>query len=381
MSTRGTLAPMALGLVLFAAPPARADAGAAPSADGGAPQSADAGVAAPPPGACVERLPEGRPRPKVHEHFPDRGTSGHVAVLEVVVEHSPVETVLPGGFRVHLDGTESRALESAHFVLPDPDGGAGPSIEVSTQGARPKTTVKIPFVPLPPEPGRNELVLPPLPIAIARASGELVNVCTAEHRIVVEDPIANAPNPKPRDNPPPRPQYEVWQAGKYATIATLAALVMGALGSWLISRWRRRPRPAPPPPPPRPPWQVALEELRDLRHAGLIAAGRFAEHYDRVSDTLRKYLGDRYGFDGLESTTREALVVLRAVDPAVVTLDEITHFLRQADLVKFARLTPSEEECERVLEVAEQIVERTMPPPSAAEAPAAPAAASRGGAA
>jgi hypothetical protein len=321
----------------------------------------------------VERLPEGRPRPKVHEQFPERGTSGHVAVLEIVVEHSPVETVLPGGFRLHLDAAESRALQSAHFVLPDPDGGAGPSIEVSTQGARPKTTVKIPFVPLPPEPGRNELVLPPLPIAIARASGELVNVCTAEHRIVVEDPIANAPNPKPRENPAPRPQSEVWTAAKYATFATLGALVVAALGSLLISRWRRRPRPAPPPPPPRPPWHVALEELRDLRHAGLIAAGRFAEHYDRVSDTLRKYLGDRYGFDGLESTTREALVVLRAVDPAVPPLEEITRFLRQADLVKFARLTPSEQECDRALEVAEQIVHRTMPPPSAAEA-AAPAA-------
>jgi len=360
LSTRAALARIAAGLCLFAAHPARADAGAAPIADGG--------VAAPEPGGCVERLPEGRPRPKLSEHFPERGTSGHVALLEIVVEHSPVETVLPGGFRLHLDAAESRALQSAHFLLPDPDGGAGPSIEVSTQGARPKTTVKIALVPLPPEPGRHELVLPALPIAIARASGELINVCTGEHRIVVEDPIANAPNPRPRENPPARPQDEVWTAAKYAAFTTLGALAVGALAAWLIGRWLRRPRPAPPPPPPRPPWQVALEELRDVRHAGLVAAGRFAEHYDRVSDTLRKYLGNRYGFDGLESTTREALVVLRAVDPAVPTLDEITRFLRQADLVKFARLTPSEQECERVLELGEQIVHRTMPAPSAADA-------------
>ena len=41
-----------------------------------------------------------------------------------------------------------------------------------------------------------------------------------------------------------------------------------------------------------------------------MAEGRFAEHFDRVSDIVRKYLGLRFGFDGLESTTREALAVL-----------------------------------------------------------------------
>lgn len=370
MTARAWSSPLA-ALLTASAGSAFADAGAAQAA-------VDAGAApVTPSGGCVERLPEGRPRPKLTERFPTRGTSGHVATLEVVVEHNPIETVLPGGFRLHLDAAESRALERAHFALPDPDGGAGPSLQTATEGAQPKTTVKIPLVPLPPEPGRHELVLPALPIAIARASGELVSVCTAEHRIVVEDPIANAPDPRPRENPPPREQEEVWTAAKHATIVGLGALLLGALAAWLISRWRRRPRPVPPPPPPRPPWDLALEELRDIRSARLVAAGRFAEHFDRVSDTLRKYLGNRYGFDGLESTTREALAVLRQIDPPVVVLDPITQFLREADLVKFARLTPSEQECEAVLELAETLVHRTLPaagraPP--ADSPSGPAA-------
>jgi hypothetical protein len=32
---------------------------------------------------------------------------------------------------------------------------------------------------------------------------------------------------------------------------------------------------------------------------------------------VRKYLGARYGFDGLESTTRESLSVLREVSPRI----------------------------------------------------------------
>jgi hypothetical protein len=56
------------------------------------------------------------------------------------------------------------------------------------------------------------------------------------------------------------------------------------------------------------------------------------------------------------------LVVLRAVTPPIVVLEEIEAFLRQADLVKFARLTPSEDECAEALARGERIVMRTVPP-------------------
>ena len=50
--------------------------------------------------------------------------------------------------------------------------------------------------------------------------------------------------------------------------------------------------------PPRPPWEVALEELEALRHAHLLEEQRYAEHFDRTSDALRRYLGARFGFVG-----------------------------------------------------------------------------------
>jgi hypothetical protein len=117
---------------------------------------------------------------------------------------------------------------------------------------------------------------------------------------------------------------------------------------------------------------VAFEELFDVRHAGLVAEGRLAEHFDRVSDTVRKYLGARYGFDGLESTTRETLGVLRKLTPAV-PLEAIENFLRQADLVKFAKTTPTAEDGELALVRAEQIVRETLPKSLPGEAPVAPA--------
>ncbi len=299
--------------------------------------------------------------------------SGHVATLKVSVQHLKGEEVLPGGFRI----TESDALkgiENNHLVLPDPEGGAGPVITRSDQGT--KTEVELSLVPLPPKPGRHELTLPPLPITVARANGQVVTVCTKPHTIVVEDPIANTPDPKPKPNPPARRQIEQWELLKQLVYGGLVALAVGLIAAWLLVRWKRRPKRIPPPPPPRPPWEVAIEELHDVRHAGLIKAGRFSEHYDRVSDAIRKYLGDRYGFDGLESTTREALSVLAEVAPPIEPIDKIRAFLRHADLVKFARLTPSEDECELALARGEEIVHATMPhtdraPPLAPGRPAA----------
>jgi hypothetical protein len=216
-------------------------------------------------------------------------------------------------------------------------------------------------------------------------------LCTAPHLVTVEDPIANASNPKPKPNPPPLPQREEWTFAKNALFVALIALAMGALATFLIGRFLKRPRALPPPPPPRPPWEVALEELYDVRHAGLVTEGRFAEHFDRVSDTVRKYLGARFGFDGLESTTREALFVLRRTTPRITVLDTVESFLQSADLVKFARLTPSAEECELALSRAENVVRATLPvapaqyekapPPQEGEGGAAPEPPPAGGAA
>ena len=363
--TPGVGAPLSSALPASSAPPA---SGALPansaSPAGGTPSVVDSKNAE----SCVERIPSGKDRPHFTEKIAHRALSGHALTLEVVVEHGKGETVLPTGFRLLSDSPEAKALEREGFALPDPEGAASPKLERSEQGERATTKVRISVVPLPAKPGRHELVLPPLPIAVSRASGELLTVCTTSHSVLVEDPIANTPNPAPRGNPAARRQLEIWTTAKHVAIAVLIALVIGALGALLISRWLRRPKKLPPPPPPRPPWDVALEALHDIRHAGLTREGRFAEVFDRVSDVLRRYLGDRYGYDGLESTTREALSALRQTTPKIEDLPGIEGFMRDADLVKFARLTPSEGECLDLLARAENIVTRTMliaplPPP------------------
>lgn len=309
--------------------------------------------------SCLEHLPQGATKPNITEKFPEKGLSGYALPLEITVEHGKGETVLPQGFRVQTGSDAARALADEGFVLPE-SSEASPTKDTVVEGERAKTSLVIPFVALPKEPGRQTMTLPPVPIAVARASGEIITACTQPHEIVIEDPTASIPNAKPEPNPPPRPQIEEWTLAKQLTIGSLLGAALATSTAWLLRKWLARPKPLPPPPPPRPPWEVAIEELQAIRAANLPAQGLQAEHFDRVSDAVRKYLGGRYGFDGLESTTDEISARLRKV-PQLLELGAILHFLGECDLVKFANVSPSDEECARILELGERIVIGTMP--------------------
>ena len=312
--------------------------------------------------SCSEHVPPGATRPEIKEVFPERGLSGYAAYLEVTVTHGKGETVLPEGFKIQGASDAAKALASADFVIPDSDGGAAPTITVEHAETSSTSKLLIPFVPLPENPGRNFMVLPPVPIAVARASGELVTVCTAPHPIVIEDPIANEADPKVRPNPPPRPQREEWVLAKQVAVGLAIAAVTALLTALLVRRWKSRPKPAPVVPT-KLPWIAALEELDQIRRSSLLADQRTPEYFDRVSDCVRKYLGARYGFDGLETTTDEMRTILKRVYPPVPVLNEIGDFLADCDLVKFARVVPAEDDCLKALAQGETIVRRTIPPP------------------
>ncbi len=295
------------------------------------------------------------------DRFPQTGKSGHRAVLEVEITHGLGERVLPGALQIQRQSDAAKIIENRGFAFPDIHGPAKPTVErTEAQGAA-KTRVRLSVVLLPKEAGRHELQLPPLPIAMARGSGEVITLCTQAHSITVEDPTVNVPNPKPKPNPQPTRQIEFWEALRNAAYAGLLTLVVGALAYALARWWQRRPRPTPPPPPPRPPWEVALEEFHDIRLARLIDQERYEDHFDRVTHALRQYLGDRFGFDGLESTSAEIMAAIRSSADAQAILEEVESFLRESDLVRFADVAPTEAQCHGILEQSEQMVRRTMP--------------------
>jgi hypothetical protein len=319
---------------------------------------------------CLEKIPQGAKRPTVEERFPGEVVAGYEATLELEIRHGKGETPLASGFRLSSGSDVEKALKAAGFLVADPDAGADFDVETESDGDRALTKARIPIIVAPNESGTRSLILPEMPIPISRANGETMTVCTRVHLVTVTDPTAGEEDPKPRPNSPPRPQIEPWPLMKWILLGIVLALVVLAI----TIQWIRKQLALAAPNPEatrRLPWEEALLELAALRASPLYdersGAGPVrAELFDRTSDTVRKYLGARYGFeglgfDGLETTTGEMMTLLARVRPGVPRIDLVRRFLDECDLVKFAKVDPSIADCDEALRRAETIVRVTTP--------------------
>ena len=237
-------------LVAFAlAVPLRAAPRAPKTAASAAPPAPKASRASPPPllrrpwpkrghGRAVgEHVPTGATRPVLKEQFPRRATSGYAAPLEVTVEHGKGETVLPQGFQTQASSAASRELAEAGFIFPEIEGGAAPELDHDTERQWCDDQDQHPGVAPSQKAWAQQDDIAPVPIAVARASGELLTLCTEPHAVVVEDPTASTPDAKPRDNPAPRQQLEEWVLAKQLAIGAAAGVVLAALLAWLAVWW------------------------------------------------------------------------------------------------------------------------------------------------
>jgi hypothetical protein len=213
-------------------------------------------------------------------------------------------------------------------------------------------------------------------LSVVTKQGLVGRVKSGAFRVEVKSLIGNEPNAKLREPTKPVVVMQDDYTLLYIGGGLLAALLLAALSVLVYRFVQRRVKPVPPPPPPRPPWEIAVEKLAELRRrkAEMVAAGQAGQFVDQVSDVVRAYLGGRFRFDGLESTSDELLTHLRKASVPVELFNEVGSFLRRCDLVKFAKVEPDAEEADWVLLKAQEIVQLGEPWRAHGE-PAAPAAA------
>ena len=85
-----------------------------------------------------------------------------------------------------------------------------------------------------------------------------------------------------------------------------------------------------------PPHQVAMDEIERIKSERKWAEEDSKEYYTLLTDTLRNYIRDRYGFNAMEMTSSEIIERLISENNEEV-LDELREIFRTADLVKFAK--------------------------------------------
>jgi hypothetical protein len=157
-------------------------------------------------------------------------------------------------------------------------------------------------------------------------------------------------------------------------LIALAAVLAGAAVSFALYRYLKRPRAVFVPAKPVEALHVRTLALLDaLRAEDLPGKGRAQEFYFRLSESLRRYLGERYAFEALESTSSELLETLRTLHTPGLPMKDVVQFALDSDLAKFAKALPTPDECKASLELAYRVVYATTPslaPPADANRPA-----------
>ena len=84
------------------------------------------------------------------------------------------------------------------------------------------------------------------------------------------------------------------------------------------------------------PHQKAMKAIEEIKAEKMVTAEDPKMYYTRLTDALRKYIEERYGFSAMEMTSSEIIERLMKTDDPQ-TLSELRQLFLTADLVKFAK--------------------------------------------
>ena len=84
------------------------------------------------------------------------------------------------------------------------------------------------------------------------------------------------------------------------------------------------------------PHQKAMKEIEQIKAEKMVTSENQKEYYTKLTDTLRRYIEERYGFSAMEMTSSEIIGRLMASGDQQ-SLTELTQLFMTADLVKFAK--------------------------------------------
>lgn len=144
-------------------------------------------------------------------------------------------------------------------------------------------------------------------------------------------------------------------------VLILAALVYG-LGRWIRALLARRPKK---PEVIRPEDEVALEKLKELEAKRYLEQREFKKFYFGISDILKGYIGARYRFEAIDSTTGEMISVLKAKGlNRELLLDPLIHLFECLDLVKFTDYVPTATEGVELVELSRKWIAKSKRPPT-----------------
>jgi hypothetical protein len=204
----------------------------------------------------------------------------------------------------------------------------------------------------------GEFATPPLPLTIADSAGQ-VSDALAEPVSLTVAPVLTEGDTTLNDI---RPQAAMTAPLPWPLIGGgLAVALALAGGGWWLFRAMQQRRVALAN---RTPWQAALDELARIDGLKLPQQGQFKEHYTLVTDALRLYLERQHAVPATDRTTGELKRDLAASALQPEHNRQIIDLFSEADLVKFAKVTPEPTEAGNLTTWARTLINLTRPVPN-----------------
>ena len=178
-------------------------------------------------------------------------------------------------------------------------------------------------------------------------------------RIRITSLLAGVDKPEPRDIQGPVPVFE----DDFRLLVLAGLLLAFLLASLLVRRapgLRSGALQVVELPPPRKAHEIAMGRLRAIVQADLLRHGEIQAYFVRINETLREYLGNRYGFFALDLTSRGLSEELRDRITPGLDIKLLRHLLHDADMVKFARWRPDDTACSTAIDGTHSIVTATQ---------------------
>ena len=141
----------------------------------------------------------------------------------------------------------------------------------------------------------------------------------------------------------------------------LLALFLICVIAYVIKRLRNRQSliPFKKPEPKLPPHEQAVKELDEIKQQKLWQQGRSKEYFTMITDTLRRYIVERFGINAMEMTSGEILDIIRKTPDASSVYDNLQQILLLSDFVKFAKMNPLPDENDLSMTNAYLFVDKT----------------------
>ncbi len=110
-----------------------------------------------------------------------------------------------------------------------------------------------------------------------------------------------------------------------------------------------------------PPHQAAMQAIERIKNEKVWQKGEPKEYYTQLTDTIRTYIRDRFGFNALEMTSSEIIERLLE-DNDKEAIKDLKELFQTADLVKFAKHDPLINENDANLMNAIEFIDETKIP-------------------